>query len=88
MGFEARDGDGFLPDWNLGINIDKTEVNKDLLEVVFEHFQEFSVEFDRKFVVGYYDDINSISEDIAFITKDVDIDKLLKITCEFAGIDS
>lgn len=70
------DEEGFLPEWNLGINIVKDNLSYRNLELIIDLFYDLSATVNRSFVVGYFDSSKLISEDLCFIDynkKDQDI---------------
>ncbi|MGI8981924.1 MAG: hypothetical protein ACR2FY_22050 [Pirellulaceae bacterium] len=55
-----------LPDWRLGLNIDRTDkLGADLKRAV-EGVVPLAKKYQREFVVGYFDTASGISEDVAF----------------------
>lgn len=61
------DKDGFWPDWNIGINVRKEDVDNDNIDLLVSLFQKYADENNWEFACGFYDDETKISEDLIFI---------------------
>ena len=71
------DSAGFLPDWNIGINLSiSVEAFADL-EYILSCFVVYAQSLHRDFVLGYYDEAKRISEDILFISAKSQISDLM-----------
>lgn len=56
-----------LPDWRLGLNLDRTDKLRADLRAAVEAVAALASKYRREFVVGYFDADSGISEDVAFL---------------------
>ena len=75
-----------LPDWHLGLNINKTALSIGLLTTVVSHLSDLAIKYKRDFVIGYYDKNSEASEDILFFGYESPKNNIVDIVKDFLDI--
>ncbi len=75
-----------LPDWRLGLNIDRTDKLGVDLKTAIEGVAPLAKKYRREFVVGYVDVTSGISEDVAFFKNVTTAKRALSDVCAFLDI--
>jgi len=77
------DDEGFLPDWDLGINVDKNHLNEERFLRIISFFIGYAARLKVEFVVGSYNEETGFSEDITFIESRSKLRKVVRKAAPF-----
>jgi hypothetical protein len=75
-----------LPDWKLGLNLDRSNVSRDVLQSLLTSVGAIAASTKREFVIGYYDSKSGVSEDIAFMKSAREAETACSDVCSMLGL--
>jgi hypothetical protein len=76
-----------LPDWRLGLNLDRPDVTRQLLQLLLPSVGAIASRTGREFVIGYYNNDSGVSEDLAFVKDKRGAEAACTDVCRMLGID-